>query len=147
MDISNQISGQEMLKLQSQVDSFNKALQQDGRKAQQELGKDDFLKLLITQLQNQDPTNPMKDKEFIAQMAQFSSLEQMNNMSEQFSKLSGKLQSGQAMNTLGKHVEVSTETGPVSGTVSEIRMGEFPQVMVKGTFYDYGQVQRITETE
>ncbi|AIE59658.1 flagellar hook assembly protein FlgD [Bacillus methanolicus] len=44
------------------------------------LGKDDFLKILITQLQNQDPLNPMQDKDFIAQMAQFSTLEQMTNI-------------------------------------------------------------------
>lgn len=51
------------------------------------LDKDAFLKILMTQLQNQDPTSPMDDREFIAQMAQFSSLEQMNNVATSINKL------------------------------------------------------------
>ncbi|WP_033829218.1 flagellar hook assembly protein FlgD [Bacillus andreraoultii] len=51
------------------------------------LGKDAFLKLLITQLQNQDPLNPMQDKEFISQMATFSQLEQAISMGESIKEL------------------------------------------------------------
>lgn len=55
-----------------------------------DLGKDAFMKILIAQLQNQDPLNPMEDREFIAQMASFSSLEQMMNMTNMFEKFMSK---------------------------------------------------------
>ena len=45
-----------------------------------ELGKDAFLKILVSQLQNQDPLSPMEDRDFVAQMAQFSTLEQIQNL-------------------------------------------------------------------
>lgn len=73
-----------------------------------ELGKDAFLQILITQLQNQDPTQPMDDKEFISQMAQFSSLEQMQNMSTAMEKLLASQQQLQLMNYtsfIGKEVK------------------------------------------
>ena len=50
------------------------------RKVSNELGKDSFLQILVAQMANQDPLSPTSDTEFIAQMAQFSALEQMQNM-------------------------------------------------------------------
>ncbi|HPE37186.1 MAG TPA: flagellar hook capping FlgD N-terminal domain-containing protein, partial [Spirochaetales bacterium] len=75
MTVNTNLSAQDLLSTQMQVDAFNKTLSQ-GRSVNKELDKDDFLKILITQLQHQDPTSPMEDREFISQMAQFSSLEQ-----------------------------------------------------------------------
>ena len=83
-----------------------------------ELGKDEFLKLLITQLKYQDPLQPMDDKEFIAQIAQFSSLEQMKNMSTSIENMKaysliGKLVS--ATYTDEKTGEIKSAEGEVEG--------------------------------
>ncbi len=72
------------------------------------LGKDEFLKILMAQLQNQDPTNPMKDNEFIAQMAQFSSLEQMTNLTTAFKEFASIQEQSQMIefsNFVGKEVK------------------------------------------
>lgn len=67
-----------------------------------DLGKDQFLKILITQLGNQDPMQPMQDKEFIAQMAQFTSVEQMTNMATEMKSLRESI--GIASGLIGKNV-------------------------------------------
>jgi flagellar basal-body rod modification protein FlgD len=77
------------------------------------LGKDAFLKLLVVQLQNQDPLNPLDDKEFIAQLAQFSSLEQMTNISNGIKSLTEKTAQQDmlsAVNYIGKDVTASGST-------------------------------------
>ena len=83
------------------------------------LGKDAFLKLLVTQLQHQDPLNPLDDKEFIAQLAQFSSLEQMNNISEGITSLVKKTQEQDMLNSvnyIGKEVTASGHSVTKNGT-------------------------------
>lgn len=116
---------------------------ESGRKLKQSMGKDDFLSLLVTQLKNQDPSAPLEDKQFIAQMAQFSSLEQMNNLTKQFESLSGRMAAGQAFGMLGRTVDVSVGSQVVSGRVDEVTNGAFPQVLVNGTYYDYTAVARV----
>jgi flagellar basal-body rod modification protein FlgD len=142
MDFTATLSAQELQRVQQQVNSFNKALG-GNRGTKESLGKNDFLKLLITQLSHQDPTKPMKDKEFIAQMAQFSTLEQMTNMSEEFSKLRSLVSSSQAYNLLGKSVEIVDGDTTVQGTVEEVVGQEFPQVLVNGKYYDYQHVEKV----
>ncbi|MED4956611.1 flagellar hook capping FlgD N-terminal domain-containing protein [Paenibacillus sp. FSL R5-0527] len=76
-----------------------------------ELGKDDFLKLMITQLQYQDPLSPMDNAQFVAQTAQFTSLEQLVNISDQLAAMKESL--GNESGLIGKEVTwvVETKTG------------------------------------
>lgn len=144
MDIDLRMSQTDVARTKLQVDALNKELG-GGKASKPDLDKDDFLKILITQLQHQDPTNPMQDKEFIAQMAQFSSLEQMTNMATSFGKLSSVLNSSEAQSLLGRTVEVIDGETAIYGKVSQVVRGEFPLVMVNGSFYDLEQVSKVEE--
>ncbi|QEN06408.1 flagellar hook assembly protein FlgD [Thiospirochaeta perfilievii] len=139
------MSGAEYAKVTSEVNNFNKVLN-DGKVKSQDMGKDEFLKILITQLQNQDPTKPMEDKEFISQMAQFSSLEQMNNLNTQFEKVSNNLASNQAVSLLGKNVSLTDLGGNnITGRVEAVTSGAYPQIQVNNRLYDYSSLEKVTE--
>lgn len=86
------------------------------------LGKDSFLKLLVTELRHQDPTKPMEDKEFIAQMAQFSSLEQMSNLNKEMKNLVLSSKSSEAYGILGKDIEAydPVQKKAIKGTVNSV---------------------------
>ncbi|TVQ26671.1 MAG: flagellar hook assembly protein FlgD [Spirochaetaceae bacterium] len=143
-NVSTQMSSTERARTAQQVDQVNQRLS-SGEGSRTELGRDDFLRILITQLQNQDPTEPMDDREFIAQMAQFSSLEQITNMSEEFRRLSGLLSGSQAVGLIGRTVEVSAGDRVLEGRVTEVTRGNDPQVLVDGQYFDYNDVIRVKE--
>lgn len=123
------------------------------------LGKDEFLKILMAQLQNQDPLSPMEDKDFIAQMAQFTSLEQMVNMTSMIEQMVQAQTASQVINYqsfVGKNVvwhklteETDADGKPVvetgSGTVASIKFaGESVQfTLTDGTVLEPGNISEL----
>lgn len=89
-----------------------------------DMGKDQFLTLLVAQLKYQDPLSPMENTEFVAQMAQFSSLEQLTNINaglESLQLISASSSNTQALNLIGKEVEAAGNSVHISdGKASSI---------------------------
>lgn len=118
------------------------------------LGKDSFLQLLITQMRYQDPLEPVKDTEYIAQLAQFNALEQMQNLNDKFDKMLKWSQMTQASSLIGKQIDGlsvkngekdgKTDTEKVSGIVKEVKFvkGE-PRLVVGEMEVALGDVVRI----
>jgi len=140
------LSAQEKLQINQYVADFNKSIN-PGRVPTQTLGKDDFLKILITQLSHQDPMSPMEDREFIAQMAQFSSLEQMTGMAKDFARMTAMIAGSEASAALGKNVELLEGEQIINGVVKAVTRGETPQVLVNGIFYNWEQVHKVLDNE
>jgi flagellar basal-body rod modification protein FlgD len=99
----------------SQIQSAGATAQQSAAKTttgSTTLGKNEFLKLLTAQLQQQDPTQPMDSTAFVAQLAQFSSLEQMNNVNDTLTKMltsQGTTQQTDAAGMVGKTAVFNTD--------------------------------------
>ena len=143
VNLNTQMSAEDQARLKMQVDTFNKSNIVNGRTTHQELGKDDFLKLLVKQLSNQDPLNPMDNTEFVAQMAQFSSLEQLTNMNAEFARMNNMLTTSGAINTIGKTVDIDMNGARTTGVVDAVTGGLNPQVRVNNMFYDMKHVAAV----
>ncbi len=113
------------------VNQINPNVQVGSVKSSNQLGKDAFLNLLVTQLKNQNPLKPMDNTQFVSQMAQFTALEQTTNLSNSFDKFEKTFSSSlqlQAASLMGKKVSVKTNDLDViagkSGTMSFDLPGE-----------------------
>jgi flagellar basal-body rod modification protein FlgD len=96
------------------------------------MGMEDFLKILLTQLTYQDPLKPMDNQEFMAQMAQFTSLEQTQQLNEKLSTLINNQAALQSVGLIGRTVDITTSSGAsVTGNVTALSLtGESPAMTV-----------------
>lgn len=88
------------------------------------IGQEDFLKILLTQLNYQDPLKPLDNQEFLAQMAQFSSLEQTRQLNDRIDTLLTIQSTAQSIGLLGKTVDVTTSSGTTTGQVTTLTFQE-----------------------
>jgi flagellar basal-body rod modification protein FlgD len=113
------------------------------------LDQKDFLKLLITQMTSQDPMNPMSNENFMAQMAQFSTLQETQTMSGNITQLRSEQQVLQANSMLGKTVSLQVDDSTAtSGVVSAVHINAegTPQIIVDGAAYNLNQITTISST-
>lgn len=112
---------------------------------QKTLGQDDFLKLLAQQFQAQDPLQPMDNTAFIAQMAQFSSLQQSSDMDKNITTMLADQQRATANSYLGHRVTVTKSDGTMdTGDVTSVDLsGSAPQLMVNGNGYPVSSVVTV----
>lgn len=110
------------------------------------LGQDEFLQLLVTQMRNQDPMKPMSDTEFIAQMAQFSNLEQTKEMSGDIKELRQSNAFAQGTALMGQHVRLMGDDEKVANglvTNLEVKDGEV-NLIVNDKSYELGDVVSVS---
>ena len=98
-----------------------------------EMGKDQFLKLFVAQLQMQDPMNPMKDQDFMGQMASFSTLEQVSNLAKANEAIAANLSQSHAVGLIGRTVTYLGEDGAAkSGVVEKVTNKDGSSVLTVG---------------
>ncbi len=108
------------------------------------VSQNQFLQLLVTQLQNQDPNNPTDQTQMLAQLAQFSSLSEMESLNKTMSASAQFGQLSQSAAMIGRTVTAGTTDNPVSGVVSSVSMqGSEAYLNINGQSVDASTVTNI----
>jgi len=146
MSVSSVTSGQAAgTPTAAQLAALNSATNATGGSSA--LGESDFLNLLTSQLENQDPLNPVSNTDFIAQMATFSQLTTMNSLNTNFQGYSQAQDITSAQNYIGKNVTVSGAAENLSsatGTVTGVTVSNgAPQLTINGVSYSVSDVTAI----
>lgn len=110
------------------------------------LQMEDFLQLLTSQISNQDPLEPMKDTEFISQMANIASLEQMQQFSKGFESFANSHQEMVAQAYLGRDVEVKSGSNTIKGVVDSVERSNENgiSVLVNGKAYSPDEIVKVS---
>lgn len=103
------------------IDSIGRVSENPAATQQSVVQLDDFLKIFLTQLNYQDPLDPLDSREFLAQLAQFSSVQLQSVTSDNVEALLGVESTTQVLGLLNKTVEVTGETGMSVGEITSIR--------------------------
>ncbi len=113
--------------------------------ANSSLGKDDFLKLFVSQLQHQDPLSPMENAEFMGQMASFSTLEQVAKLASANEQLAAQMSLTGAVGLLGRNVTYLDAAGASqTGTVERVSTSGGKSVLtVGGKAVDIASVNQV----
>lgn len=137
--------------------AYNNSLNSAAAKGGIETDYTMFLQLMLAQLENQDPTQPMENTEWLSQLAQYSSLEQMTAMNENMENITANLDTmsanmgtnaviSQTLSLVGKDVTVLTESGEVTGSVEEAKFdGGAGYIKIGEKYYSIGNITSIRE--
>lgn len=143
--IANVVNGQ-ITNNSASATSANKAVEAASKQAGGSLDKDAFLKLLVTQMKYQDPLEPTDNTEYVSQLATFSELEEMQNMSASLGKQNASSLIGQYV-----YIEETDSTGnskTVEGTVDYVSFsGNKTYLSIEGTLYNYDDLVSVADSD
>tara|TARA_R110002049_G_scaffold222907_6_gene394543 strand:- start:454 stop:1137 length:684 start_codon:yes stop_codon:yes gene_type:complete len=130
------------------LSDYSLTKKQDETQKNNEMGRNEFLKLLVAQLENQDPTEPQDNGEFVAQLAQFSSLEEAQKMSASFDNFNTAFQSSQhlqATSLVGRPVHVQADTTALLSTGAVSVIADMPRSVEGATLSVYNQAGTLVD--